>query len=320
MKIAVFGTGGVGGYFGARLAAAGEEVHFIARDKHLEAMRENGLSIESRLGDAHVDPALATDDPAAVGHADMVMVAVKLYDTDEAVRACAPLVGPDSMVVSFQNGVTGGDALTAAFGPERVIGGTAAIATMISAPGVITHTGAIATIAFGEWDGIASPRAEALLGAFENAGVEATLAGDITAAIWSKFVFLSTFSAITCALRLPIGPIREDPAHWSLFRRAMKETFAVAGARSVVLDDDLVDQCLAFTEGFAPETYASMYHDLMAGKRIELPWLSGAVVDMGQELGVETPIHKDFCQTLKPFVDGKPRGKPEGKVAGKVPG
>ena len=178
------------------------------------------------------------------------------------------------------------------------------------------HTGAIATIAFGEWDGIASPRAEALLGAFENAGVEATLAGDITAAIWSKFVFLSTFSAITCALRLPIGPIREDPAHWSLFRRAMEETFAVAGARSVALDDDLVDQRLAFTEGFAPETYASMYHDLMAGKRIELPWRSGAVVDMGRELGVETPVHENFCQTLKPFVDGKPGGKTAGKVPG----
>ena len=233
MKIAVFGSGGIGGYFGARLAAAGGDVHFIARGGHLEAIRENGLRIESPLGDAHVDKARATDDPAAVGHADMVMVAVKLYDTDEAVRACQPLVGPDSTVASFQNGVTGGDALTAAFGPQRVIGGTAAIAAMISAPGVITHTGAIATIAFGEWDGIASPRTEALLKGFENAGVEATLSGDVNAAIWSKFVFLSSFSAITCALRLPIGPIREDPDHWSLFRRAMEETFAVARARGV---------------------------------------------------------------------------------------
>ncbi len=312
MKIAVLGTGGVGGYFGGRLAAAGEEVHFIARGRHLEAIRENGLSIESPLGDAHVDPARATDDAAAVGHADLVMVAVKLYDTDEAVRACAPLVGPDSTVASFQNGVTGGDALVDAFGPERVIGGTAAIAAMISAPGVITHTGPLATIAFGEWDGIASPRTEALLGAFENAGVEVTLSGDVTAAIWSKFVFLSTFSAITCALRLPIGPIREDPAHWSLFRRAMEETFAVAVARGVTLDDDLVDQRLAFTEGFAPETYASMYHDLMAGKRIELPWLSGAVADMGRELAVATPVHEGFCQTLKPFVDGEVGGKAAG--------
>ncbi|MAF95364.1 MAG: 2-dehydropantoate 2-reductase [Rhodospirillaceae bacterium] len=313
MKIAVFGTGGVGGDFGARLAAAGEEVHFIARGRHLEAIRKDGLRIESPLGDAHVEKARATDDPAAVGHADMVMVAVKLYDTDEAVRACRPLVGPDSTVASFQNGVTGGDALTAAFGPQRVIGGTAAIAAMISAPGVITHTGAIATIAFGEWDGIASPRAEALLGAFENAGVEATLAGDVTAAIWSKFVFLSSFSGITCALRLPIGPIREDPDHWSLFRRAMEETFAVAGARGVALAGDLVDQRLAFTEGFAPETYASMYHDLMAGKRIELPWLSGAVADMGRELGVATPVHEGFRQTLEPFVDGGAGGKAAGR-------
>ncbi len=308
MKIAVFGTGGVGGYFGARLAAASEEVHFIARGRHLEAIRKDGLRVVSPLGDAHVDKAMATDDPAAVGHADMVMVAVKLYDTDEAVLACAPLVGPKTTVASFQNGVTGGDALTAAFGPQRVIGGTAAIAAMISAPGVITHTGAIATIAFGEWDGIASPRTEALLGAFDNAGVVATLSGDFTAAIWSKFVFLSTFSGITCALRLPIGPIREDPDHWSLFRRAMEETFAVARARGVALADDLVDQRLAFTEGFTPETYASMYHDLVAGKRIELPWLSGAVADMGRELGVATPVHDGFCQTLKPFVDGETQG------------
>lgn len=312
MKIAVFGTGGVGGYFGARLAAAGEEVHFIARGSHLEAINENGLSIESPLGDAHVEKARATDDAAEVGPADMVMVAVKLYDTEAAVRACAPLVGPDSTVASFQNGVTGGDALVDAFGPQRVIGGTAAIAARISAPGVITHTGAIATIAFGEWDGIASPRTEALLGAFENAGVEATLSGDITAALWSKFVFLSSFSGITCALRLPIGTIREDPGHWSLFRRAMEETFAVAVARGVALADDLVDQRLAFTEGFAPETYASMYHDLVAGKRIELPWLSGAVVDMGRELGVETPVHEGFCETLKPFVDGGPGGEAAG--------
>ena len=316
MKIAVFGTGGVGGYFGARLAAAGEEVHFIARGKHLEAINENGLSIESPLGNAHVEKARATDDAAEIGHADMVMVAAKLYDTDEAVRACASLIGPDSTVASFQNGVTGGDALVDAFGPQRVIGGTAAIAAMISAPGVITHTGAIATIAFGEWDGIASPRTEALLGAFENAGVEATLSSDITAALWSKFVFLSSFSGITCALRLPIGPIREDSDHWSLFRRAMEETFAVAVARGVALADDLVDQRLAFTEGFAPETYASMYHDLVAGKRIELPWLSGAVVDMGRELGVETPVHEGFCRTLKPFVDGGPGGKAAGKAAG----
>lgn len=312
MKIAVFGTGGVGGYFGARLAAAGEEVHFIARGKHLEAIRENGLRIESPLGDAHVEKPLATDDPAAVGHADMVMVAVKLYDTDEAVRACAPLVGPETCIASFQNGVTGGDALVDAFGPERVIGGTASISAIITDPGVITHTGRLASISFGEWDGIASPRTEALFGAFENAGVEATLSGDITAALWSKFVFLSTFSGITCALRLPIGPIREDPDHWSLFRRAMEETFAVAVARGVQLPDDLVEQRIVFTEAFAAENFASMYHDLVAGKRIELPWLSGAVVDMGRELAVATPVHEGFCQTLKPFVDGEEGGKAAG--------
>lgn len=309
MKIAVFGTGGVGGYFGARLAAAGEEVHFIARGRHLEAMRENGLGIESPLGNADVEKALVTDEPRTVGPADMVMVAVKLYDTDEAVRACAPMVGPETCIASFQNGVIGGDVLTAAFGPGRVIGGTASISAVITAPGVITHTGRLASISFGEWDGSRSPRTEALLSAFENAGVDATLSPDITATIWSKFVFLSSFSGITCALRLPIGPIRDDPDHWSLLRRAMEETFAVARARGVQLPDDLIEQRIAFAEAFAAENFASMYHDLVAGKRIELPWLSGAVVDMGRELGVATPVHEGFCETLQPFVDGKAGGK-----------
>ncbi len=298
MKIAVFGTGGVGGYFGARLAAAGEDVHFIARGRHLDAIRSAGLKIRSPLGDVRIDPAQATDDAAAVGAADVVIVAVKLYDTEAAAEACKPLVGPDSWVVSLQNGVTAADVLVSTFGQARVVGGSSSIAAQIEAPGVIAQTGTMATLAFGEWDGAPTPRTEALHKACAKAGIEATLADDITGVIWSKFVFLASFSGITSVLRLPAGPIRDDSGHRDMFRRAMEETAAIAAAKGVALADDLVDQRMAFLDGLAPEMYASMYHDLMAGKRLELPWLSGAVVDLGRTLGVHTPVHVEFLAAL----------------------
>ncbi len=304
MKIAVFGTGGVGGYFGARLAAAGEDVHFIARGRPLDAIRSAGLKIRSPLGDVVIDPAQATDDAAAVGAADVVIVAVKLYDTEAAAEACKPLVGPESWVVSFQNGVTAADVLVPAFGRARVVGGSSSIAAQIESPGVIAQTGTLATIAFGEWDGRPTPRTEALYEACGKAGIDATLADDITGVIWSKFVFLAAFSGITSMLRLPAGPIRDDPGHRAMFRRALEETFAIAAAKGVALADDLVDQRMTFLDGLAPEMYASMYHDLMAGKRLELPWLSGAVVDLGRALGVDTPVHGEFLAALDPPIDG----------------
>ena len=304
MKIAVFGSGGVGGYFGARLAAAGEDVHFIARGRHLDAIRSAGLKIRSPLGDVLIDPAQATGDAAAVGAADVVIVAVKLYDTEAAAEACKPLVGPASWVVSLQNGVTAADVLVTAFGRNRVVGGSSSIAARIEAPGVIVQTGTMATIAFGEWDGGPTPRTEALHKACGKAGIEATLADDITGVIWSKFVFLAAFSGITAMLRLPAGPIRDSAGHRHMFRRAMEETAAVAAAKGVALAGDLVDQRMAFLDGLAPEMYASMYHDLMAGKRLELPWLSGAVVDLGRALGVHTPVHGEFLAALDLPIGG----------------
>ncbi len=306
MKIAIFGTGGVGGYFGARLAQAGEDVHFVARGRHLDAIRNAGLRIESPLGDAAVDPAQATDDPARIGPADVAMVAVKLYDTDDAARAMAPLVGPQTMVVSFQNGVTSGDVFSQAFGGDRVIGGSTSIAAVIKEPGVIAHTGTMATIAFGEWDGRPTPRTRALLEAFEKADVDATLAEDINAVIWSKFVFLAAFSSITSMFRLPMGPILEDPEKRAMFQGALEETFAVATAKGVGLADDLVAKRMEFSAGLPAKMYSSMYHDLMAGKRLELPWLSGAVVGMGRELGIETPNHKAFAEALAAHIEGAP--------------
>jgi len=305
MKIAVFGTGGVGGYFGARLAKAGADVHFIARGRHLAAIRENGLKIESALGALTLKPAQATDDPAAIGPADLAIVAVKLYDTDAAVQAMQPLVGPETTVMSLQNGITAHDTLAEAFGRERLIGGSCQIAAVIGAPGVVRHTGTMASVAFGEWDGGRTPRVEALLGACKKAGIDVTLSDNIDAVIWSKFIFLSAFSGITCMMRLPVGPIREDPETRALHRRAMEEASAVARKKGVRLPDELIDQRMAFTDGLPAEMYASMYHDLMAGKRLELNWLSGVVVRMGRALGVPTPAQESYWLALKLHADGR---------------
>jgi len=304
MKIAIFGTGGVGGYFGARLAAAGEDVHFVARGAHLDAIKQNGLKVKSALGDITIDPAQASDSPADIGPADMAMVSVKLYDTESAAMAMKPLVGPDTTVISFQNGVCARDVFSQAFGADRVIGGTTSIAAVIEAPGVIAHTGTMASIAFGEWDGRKSPRTDALLAAFERAGTDVSVPNNINGAIWSKFVFLAAFSGITSYFRLPIGPIMADEEKRAMFKAAMAETFAVARASGVDLADDLVEKRMAFADGLPEEMYSSMYHDLSAGKRIEVKWLSGAVVEMGEGFGIDTPTHRIFLDALLPFSEG----------------
>jgi 2-dehydropantoate 2-reductase len=305
MKIGFFGAGGVGGYFGVRLAKVGADVHFVARGRHLEAIRRNGRKVESALGDTTLKPANATDDPASIGPVDLAILAVKLYDTAAAAKAMSPLVGPNTTVMSLQNGVTANDTLANAFGRERVIGGSCSIAAVIVAPGVVRHTGTMASMAFGEWDGKRTPRVEALLAACKKAGLDATLSDDIDAVIWSKFIFLSAFSGITCMMRLPIGPIRADPETRALHRRAIEEAYAVARKKGVALADDEVDKRMKFTDGLPAEMYASMYHDLAAGKRLELAWLSGAVVEMGKALGVPTPAQEGYWLALKLHADGK---------------
>jgi 2-dehydropantoate 2-reductase len=304
MKIIIFGSGGVGGYFGARLAATGEDVRFIARGAHLDAMQGNGLQVNSPLGDKHVAEVRATDTVADCGIADMVFVAVKLYDTDAAAEAIRPAVGPDTTLVSFQNGVSGADILIRAYGRERVIGGSASIAARIQKPGVIEHTGAMAMLAFGEWDGAPAPRTQGLLEACVKAGIDATLSDHIDAVIWSKFIFLAAFSGITCTYREPIGPVRGDSEKRALFRRALEETYAIARARGVTLGDDLIDKRMDFTDGLPAQMSSSMFHDLAAGKRLELPWLSGAVVDFGRDAGIDTPVHQAFVEALASHVDG----------------
>ncbi|MBF0335684.1 MAG: 2-dehydropantoate 2-reductase, partial [Alphaproteobacteria bacterium] len=227
LRFAIYGAGGVGGYFGARLAAAGEEVHFVARGAHLEAIRENGLKVLSPLGDMLVEPAGVTADPHKIGPVDVVLVAVKLYDAQAAEAGCHALIGPRTMVVPLQNGVGAMDAFAAALGAERVLGGIAYIASHIEAPGVIRHIGTLARLVVGEANGAMTPRVEALWGAFDRAGIDAAISPHIQVDIWTKFAFLASFSGVTALTRLPIGPIRGEPETRALLRDAVSEVVAV---------------------------------------------------------------------------------------------
>jgi 2-dehydropantoate 2-reductase len=304
MRIAVMGTGGVGGYFGGRLAAAGQDVTFIARGAHLEAMRRRGLVVTSPLGDATIAPVRASDDPAAIGQVDLVLFTVKLYDTEAAADAIRPLIGPDTGVVTFQNGITGPEVLAGRLGREHVIGGVAKIAAVVSEPGVIGHTGMMAEVVFGEQDGSTSARVAALAAALEAAGVRHTVSDDIRCEIWDKMVFLSTFAGLTSLLRLPIGPIRSDPETRRLLHDGLAEALAVAQAADAGLPEDLADQILARIDRLPGEMKSSMLHDLEAGRRLEVAWLSGTLARMGRDLGVATPIHALIATALKLHAAG----------------
>jgi 2-dehydropantoate 2-reductase len=299
MKIAVMGTGGVGGYFGARLAAKGVEVTFIARGAHLGAIRAGGLRLESANGNAHIQPARATDTPADVGPVDYVLFATKLWDTAVAGQAIRPMIGADTAVISLQNGVFAEQLLSEIVGGEHVMGGLAQISSFIAAPGVIRHAGTMARAVFGELDGKRTPRAQALLEAFHEAGVDADIADNIERAIWQKFVFLVGLSGVTAVTRQSIGPVREDTDTRALLAQVMAETATVARAKAIDIDPAFVDDRLAFMDTLPGDMTSSMAHDLAQGNRLELDWLSGAVVHMGRELGVDTPANAFIYTTLK---------------------
>lgn len=305
MKIAVIGAGGVGGYFGARLALAGEDVTFVARGAHLDAMTARGLKVVSALGDMHLVTTRATGDAGTIGRVDLVMVAVKLWSTADAIETARPLVG-DTTLVSFQNGVHAEGELIAAFGRERVIGGVANIAALIEAPGVVRHNGSMAMLQFGELDGGVSARVDRLLEACKRAGVDARVPPDINKAIWEKFVFLASMSSMTALTRMPIGPIRDDPDTRALFRQLATETVAVGRAQGIALDDGTVDAMLTRADSLPADMVASMLGDLQRGNRLELPWLSGNVVTLGRQVGVATPAHAFVCAALKLHAGGAP--------------
>ena len=306
MKIAVMGTGGVGGYFGGKLAVSGEEVHFIARGAHLTAIRTSGLRVYSANGDITVQPAAATDNPASIGPVDVVMIAVKLWSTDDALRDAKPLVGPNTTVVSFQNGVVATDAIIKAYGREHAWGGVANIAAVIESPGVIRHTGTMALLTIGELDGKISERLQRFIDACSKAGVQAKATDDIQKALWEKFVFLAAASGMTSLTRLPLGAIREQPETRALTAQVMSEVAAVGKAKGAHLDADLVDKLMQRLDTMPREMVASMLGDLERGGRLELPWLSGGVVAMGKALGIATPANAFICAALTPYANGRP--------------
>jgi len=306
MKIAIVGSGGVGGYFGAKLAASGEEVHFIARGAHLEAIQNNGLQVFSANGDVLVKPARATSNPAAVGQADLVIVAVKLWSTEQALRDAAPLVGSDTAVVSFQNGVVATDTIANLYGKPRTLGGVAQIAAVIEKPGVIRHSGTMAVLIVGELEGKPSPRVQKFVDACVKARIDARASDDIRKSIWEKYVGLVALSGMTSLTRLPLGPIREDPDTRALAQQLMSEVVAVGTARGVRLDGDLVDKVMRHVDGLPRTMVASMLGDLERGNRLELPWLSGGVVQMGKEREVPTPANSFILAALKHYINGRP--------------
>jgi 2-dehydropantoate 2-reductase len=304
MRIAVMGSGGVGGYVGGRLAAAGQDVTFVARGTHLAAIREHGLALRSALGDVLIRPAQASDNPAAIGPVDLVIFAVKLYDTEAAAAAARPLVGPDTGVVTFQNGVDSTELLARKLGRDHVIGGVAQIAAVIDEPGVIRHTGTMASFAFGELDGARSERVAALAAALQPAGVDHRISDAIQRDIWDKMAFLATFAGLTALMRLPIGPIREDPETRVMLCQGLAEACAVACAKGIALPEDFVECTLERCDRLPYEMKSSMLQDLERGRRLELPWLSGALVRLGRELGVPTPTHAFITTALTLHAKG----------------
>jgi 2-dehydropantoate 2-reductase len=305
MRIAIMGSGGVGGYIGARLAASGQDVTFLARGAHLAAIREHGLALRSALGDALIRPAEASDEPAAVGPVDLVIFAVKLYDTEVGAAAARPLVGPHTGVLTLQNGVDSTETLGRVLGPAHVIGGVAHIAAVIEQPGVIRHTGTMARFVLGELGGAQSERLGALAEALRAAGVDHQVSADVRRDIWEKMVFLATFAGVTALLRLPIGPIRADADTRAMLRAGLDEAHAVARAKGIVLSEDFVERTLTRCDGLPYEMKSSMLQDLERGRRLELPWLSGTIVRLGGELDVPTPTHAFITSALKLHADGR---------------
>jgi 2-dehydropantoate 2-reductase len=305
MRFAVMGTGGVGGYFGGRLAAAGEDVTFIARGAHLDAILANGLSITSGAGDVTIAPAQATDTPASIGAVDCVLFTVKLYDTDPAGALIGPVVGPETMVVNLQNGIDGEERLAAIIGEDHVVGGVAYISAHIEAPGKISHAGKGAKLTFGELDGTATPRIEALAAACAKAGYEFEVSDDIQGPLWSKLAMLASMSAVSCLTRLPIDVVARTPETAALLRSAMEEVVQVARAKGVNLSDDTVQRVLSFGRSMGTSIKPSMLVDLERGKPLEVDHLSGAVVRAGAAAGVATPFHSMAAALLAPLAKGR---------------
>lgn len=304
MRVAAMGAGGVGGYFGARLQQAGHEVTFFARGRHLQALQKDGLTLESAHGNARLKVRVL-EDPREAEPVDVVLFAVKLWDTESAAERLRPVVGKDTVVIPFQNGVESTERLGRILGKEKVLGGAAYIGTRIKAPGVIEHSGQMARLQFGPVMPSQRAVAQAFLEVCKGAGIQAEIPDDIVRASWEKFVFLVGLSSATVAARAPIGVVRADPDLRWLFEQAMRETWRVGRARGVALADDYVESRMKFADGLHADMKASLLHDLEAGGRLEAPWLCGAVARMAREAGLEAPVNRSVYAALKPYIGGR---------------
>jgi 2-dehydropantoate 2-reductase len=308
MRIAVVGAGGVGGYFGAKLAQAGEDVTFIARGATVDALRRNGIRVDSILGDIALDRVNATDDPSAVGPVDAVLVAVKAWQVAAIAPSLKPLLGPETALVPLENGIEAADDLIRGVGTDNVLGGLCAIVSFVVEPGHIRHAASDPTVAFGELDNRRSARAERLLLAMKNAGINADIPPDIHRSLWTKFVFITPMSAIGAVTRVPIGVWRNVPETRELAMKAVREVIALAEAKGVTLAPDALELTFKRYDGLAPESTASMQRDVMEGRPSELEAQVGAVVRMGAQLNVPTPVHDVFYAALVP-QERKARGE-----------
>jgi len=299
MRIAVFGAGAVGGYFGGRLALAGEDVVFIARGTHLQALRTQGLRVESPKGDFTVPLVQATDNPTEVGPVEVVLMAVKAWQVPEAARAIRPMLGPETCVVPLQNGLEAPAQVAAMVGAEHVLGGSCVISSLIAMPGCIQHVGLEPSVTFGELDRRPSPRAERLREAFVGAEVSALIPADIQVAIWEKFMAIR-FGPIGAVARAPVGVLRSLPETRRMVEQACHETLTVARARGIDLAQDCPAKSMAALDTIAPGLIASLQRDIEAERPSELDALTGALVRLGREVGVETPLHAFLYHSLLP--------------------
>lgn len=310
MRIAVFGTGAVGGYFGGRLAEAGEDVQFVARGRHLAAIRDHGLRVTSVKGDFLIRPARVTDQPSAVGAVDVVLLGVKAWQVSEAAEAMRPLVDSRTFIVPLQNGIDAPELLVEVFGEAHVLGGLCRVLAYVAAPGHIQHKGVGPYIAFGELNGSSSRRVEALRQAFSRTrGVTAEIPSDIRAAMWSKFLFIAALSGVGALTRMPIGVIRSQPESRGLLRQALDEIYAVASAGRVGVPADSVENTLDFIDTLPADGTASMQRDIIDGRPSELEAQVGAVVRLGDRLGVDVPLHRMIYAALLP-LERRARGEP----------
>ncbi len=306
MRIVVIGTGGVGGYFGARLTEAGENVTFVARGAHLEAIKSRGLTVYSALGDMHLKDVQCTENTRDIGHADIVMIAVKLWATDEAIQTAKPLLGKNTGIISFQNGILAEESLIAAYSSQHAMGGVANIAALIEEPGVIRHNGNMASLAFGELNNTQSERAQSLLTACSRANIKAEIPDDINLAIWEKYIRLVTMSAMTTLCRMPIGPIRDEIHTRNLLSQILAEIIDVGKAKGLKFSDNVLQEQLDIIDGYPPSMVASMCGDLRKGYPLEVPWFSGTIARLGKELNIPTPANGFVYAALKLFEHGRP--------------